>query len=94
MYGPEPGRQEARVREFHREAEARLREAGLDVKSVIKVGDPKHVLVETALSLNADCIFLGARGYSFLERFLIGSVSSAVAARAHCTVEVTREARD
>jgi nucleotide-binding universal stress UspA family protein len=26
-----------------------------------------------------------------VERFLIGSVSSAVAARAHCSVEVVRE---
>lgn len=94
MYEPEPGRQEARVKDLHREAETRLREAGLDVKSVIKEGDPKHVLTQTAETLKADCLFLGARGYSFLERFLIGSVSSAVAARAHCSVEVMREARD
>lgn len=94
MYGPEPGKQETRVKELHRETEAGLGEAGLNCTSVIKEGDPKHVLVEVALALNADCLFLGARGYSFLERFLIGSVSSAVAARAHCSVEVTREARD
>ena len=94
MYGPEPGTQEARVKALHAEAAARLRGAGLNVSSLIEVGEPKQVLVEAALRLNADSIFVGARGHSFLERFLIGSVSAAVAARAHCSVEVLREARD
>ena len=94
MYGPEPAVRAARVRDLHKEAEVRLREAGLNVSSLIKEGDPKRVLIEAALKYSADCIFIGARGYSFLERFLIGSVSNAVAARAHCSVEVTRAAQD
>jgi len=36
----------------------------------------------------ADCIFVGARGVRRLERFLLGSVSAAVAMNAHCTVEI------
>ncbi|XVJ59664.1 MAG: universal stress protein [Tepidisphaera sp.] len=36
----------------------------------------------------ADCIFVGARGVRGLERFLLGSVSAAVAMNAHCTVEI------
>jgi len=55
-----------------------------------KVADPKRLIVEEAASWNADCIFLGARGHSRLERFLLGSVAAAVAARATCTVEVVR----
>ena len=94
MYGTEPAVRAARVRDLHRDAEIRLREAGLSVTSLIKEGDPKRVLIEAALKYSADCIFIGARGYSFLERFLIGSVSNAVAARAHCSVEVTRAGRD
>lgn len=37
----------------------------------------------------ADCIFVGARGVRTLERFLLGSVSTAVAMNAHCSVEIT-----
>lgn len=36
----------------------------------------------------ADCIFVGARGVRGLERLLLGSVSSAVAMNAHCSVEI------
>jgi nucleotide-binding universal stress UspA family protein len=63
---------------------------GLIVSSVIKEGDPKQVLLDEAEHWGADCIFVGARGLSRIERFLIGSVSAAVAARAHCSVEVVR----
>ena len=55
---------------------------------VVKEGDPKRVLIEEAEQWGADCIFVGARGLRRLERFLLGSVSTAVAARAHCSVEV------
>ena len=42
----------------------------------------------------ADCVFAGAKGLSRLERFLVGSVSTAVAARAPCSVEVVRAASE
>lgn len=67
-----------------------LRPTGLVVSSAVKVGDPKHVLLEEAEQWQADCIFLGARGLNRMERFLLGSVSTAVATRAHCSVEVVR----
>jgi nucleotide-binding universal stress UspA family protein len=72
-------------------AVARLNDAGLKAEAVIEEGLPKEVLVRVADNWGADCIFLGARGRGRLKRFLIGSVSSAVVARAHCSVEVTRE---
>ncbi|MFN7945915.1 MAG: universal stress protein [Blastocatellia bacterium] len=72
------------------DAEAKLHAAGLTTLAAIRKGDPKRVLVEEAERLNADVIFVGARGLSGLERFRLGSVSSAVAARAHCSVEVVR----
>lgn len=65
-----------------------LSAAGLAASSVIKKDDPKHLLVKEAEEWKADCIFVGARGLRRIERFLIGSVSSAVAARAHCSVEI------
>ena len=63
----------------------------LTVSSVVHTGDPKHVLVKHAEEFGADCIFTGATGFSSrLERVILGSVSAAVAARAHCSVEVVR----
>jgi nucleotide-binding universal stress UspA family protein len=67
-----------------------LQAAGLTVSEIVKTGDPKVVLVEEAKRLKADCIFLGARGLRRLQRLLLGSVSSAVAARAPCSVEIVR----
>jgi nucleotide-binding universal stress UspA family protein len=67
-----------------------LRTRGLLVSSVLKEGDPKQGLLDEAEHWGADCLFVGARGLSRIERFLIGSVSAAVAARAHCSVEVVR----
>jgi nucleotide-binding universal stress UspA family protein len=68
----------------------KLRRAGLSVSTLIKAGDPKHVLVDEAERWEADSIFLGARGLRAIERFMIGSVSAGVAARAGCSVEVIR----
>lgn len=69
-----------------------LRRSGLNVSLHIYTGNPKHILVKEAESWNADCIFVGANAFgSRVERFLIGSTSSAVAAHAHCSVEVVRK---
>lgn len=68
-----------------------LKAAGLVVDIRILSGDPKNTIVEEAENLRADCVFMGANRYgSRFERFLLGSVSAAVAARAHCSVEIVR----
>ena len=70
---------------------AELGNSSVTVSAAIVVGDPKQVLVQHAEEFGADCIFTGATGFSTpIERFLVGSVSAAVAARAHCSVEVVR----
>jgi nucleotide-binding universal stress UspA family protein len=71
-------------------AAEKLGSAGLKVSIVVKEHEPKELLCKEAEGLRADCIFVGARGMGRLERFLIGSVSLGVAARAHCSVEVVR----
>ena len=64
---------------------------GLTVKSVIREGEAKSVLMAEAESWGADSIFVGSRGLdSALKRFLLGGVSSAVVANATCSVEVVR----
>ena len=73
----------------------RLRRSGLEVAIQIVPGNPKRILTDAAESWNADCIFVGANSYgSRIERYLIGSTSAAVAARAHCSVEVVRRPQD
>lgn len=78
------------IREFVEAAVEQLQAAGLAGSTVIQEGDPKQMLIEEAERWHADCIFVGARGLNRLERLLLGSVSTAVAVRANCSVEVTR----
>ena len=67
-----------------------LRSAGLDPAVIIRRGNPTNEIIEEAESWGADCIFLGPKGIRGIDRLLLGSVSSAVSARAHCSVEVVR----
>ena len=68
-----------------------LDSAELTVNCQVIEGNPHDVLVREAENWHADCIFLGANEMgSRLERFLLGSTSAAVAARAGCSVEVVR----
>ncbi|MGH7785547.1 MAG: universal stress protein, partial [Candidatus Binatia bacterium] len=73
-------------------AAAVLRAAGLTVSTAVVDGAAKQVLLDEAQHWRADGIFVGARGLRATERFLLGSVSSTVAARAECSVEVVRAA--
>ena len=78
------------VKDIFEASAERLRAKGLDTTVVLKKGNPKHALVEEAESWGADSIFVGARGARGIDRLLLGSVSAAAAARAHCSVEVVR----
>lgn len=85
--------QRALITKMQTQAADRLRQASggrLMVTSVISLEDPKHALVGEADAWGADAIFVGSRGQSRLGRFFLGSVAAAVAARAHCSVEVVR----
>ena len=74
-----------------KELSATLKDKSVTVSSVVVIGVPKQALVAHAEEFGADCIFTGATGLSNpIERFLVGSVSAAVAARAACSVEVVR----
>jgi nucleotide-binding universal stress UspA family protein len=80
----------ARVRDAAQAARRELEAAGLSVSAVTREGDPKSAICDEAEAWGADSIFVGAQSQSRLDRFLLGSVSAAVAARAHCSVEVVR----
>jgi nucleotide-binding universal stress UspA family protein len=84
-------RETERVKKAAEGAAEKLGSAGLKVSIVVGEREPKTLLCSEAEDLMADCIFVGARGMGQLERFMIGSVSLGVAARAHCSVEVVRK---
>jgi nucleotide-binding universal stress UspA family protein len=80
------------VREVFEPEAQRLRAAGLDAAVMIRRGHPTQQLLEEAETWAAHSVFVGAKGSRGIERLLLGSVSAALAARAHCSVEVVRPA--
>lgn len=81
---------------YHREAEScqealdlasvDLAMANMTALSLVRVGDPATVIVETARDLEADLIVLGTHGRQGLERLLKGSVAESVLRQATCGV--------
>lgn len=53
-------------------------------------GKPKSVILKEAETFGADLIIVGSHGHGIIERFLLGSVSLAVALHAKCSVEIVR----
>lgn len=75
------------------ERTTQLREAGLTTSETIKHGDPASVIINEAEQWGADSIFVGTKNLHGLQHLLRGSVASAVAAHAQCSVEVVRHMR-
>jgi nucleotide-binding universal stress UspA family protein len=64
----------------------------IEVITELIEGNPKNEIVRAAEDWGADCIFVGSSGSSNVSaRFILGSVSAAVATRAHCSVEIIRK---
>ncbi len=80
----------ARIKTALEVATAKLQGVALMTSSVVEEEEPRALICKEAKRWGADCIFLGARGMGPVERLLIGSISSGVAARATCSVEVVR----
>ena len=83
-----------KVRQIFEPAAEKLRNVGLDAAVMIRRGNPAEEIVDEPENWAADCTFVGAKGTRGIERLLLGSVSSAVSARAHCSVEVVRKRVD
>jgi len=64
---------------------------GLEIITAIINGHAKEVILDEAEKWGADLIVLGSHGYSGWQRFLLGSVSHAVATHAHSSVEIVRQ---
>jgi nucleotide-binding universal stress UspA family protein len=61
-----------------------------EIVSDMHVGQAQSLIIDEAEKWGADLIVLGSHGYRGFKRFLLGSVSQAVAAHAKCSVEIVR----
>lgn len=68
----------------------RLRAAGFSATWFVQEGDPREAILDDAATWDADLIVMGSHGRSGLQRWLMGSVSDAVARHATCSVEIVR----
>jgi nucleotide-binding universal stress UspA family protein len=88
------GAAKARAEKAVKEAAERIKSgkvSGLEIVTEVKDGHPTDVILNEAEKWGADLIVLGSHGYNGFERFLLGSVSHAVATHAHCSVEIARQ---
>ena len=69
-------------------AATRLREAGIDVTTAIREGDPADQILAYAESIDADLITMGTRSGDYTNN-LMGSVSQKIVARAAVPVLTT-----
>lgn len=76
-------------------AEQVIAGAGLPESATVAVptATPQELILQEASDWGADLIVLGSHGRRGLNRFLLGSVSEAVASHAPCSVEVIRQPR-
>ncbi|MDQ2664606.1 MAG: universal stress protein [Gemmatimonadota bacterium] len=97
---PEKGEfTERREFAYERACEVRFRELlrqlpslpGITVETKYIAGDPAATIVAYANAMDAGLIACGRAGHSFVQRMLVGSVSSAIVRRASCPVLVAPE---
>jgi iron-sulfur cluster assembly accessory protein len=67
-----------------------LEAAGFRVNTSVKEGDARSQILEFAAAWRPDVIVVGSHGRKGAKRFLLGSVSEAVARHAHCSVQIVR----
>jgi nucleotide-binding universal stress UspA family protein len=67
-----------------------IRDAGVDVATYARQGDPADAILDVAEEQHADVIVVGNKGMSGAKRFLLGSVPNKVSHHAPCTVMIIR----
>ncbi len=74
--------------------EQQLAARGIRVELVYRGGPPGEVVSEIAAERGAELIVIGTHGHTGLQRFLLGSVATAVLRHAPCDVLVCRSGLD
>jgi nucleotide-binding universal stress UspA family protein len=67
-----------------------IKEAGVDVETFARQGDPADAILDVAEEKTADLIVVGNKGMSGAKRFLLGSVPNKVSHHAPCSVMIIR----
>lgn len=67
-----------------------MKTPALSVSTAIINGSPKSVILQEAEKLEVDLIIVGSHGYGPVKRFVLGSVSQAVALHAKCSVRIVK----
>jgi nucleotide-binding universal stress UspA family protein len=73
-----------------REAAEMVEEAGLNVRTYAREGDPADAILDVAEERGADLIVVGNKGMTGAKRFLLGSVPNKVSHHAPCSVLIIR----
>ena len=73
-----------------REAKETVEEAGVDVETYSRRGDPADAILDVAEERSADLIVVGNKGMTGAKRFLLGSVPNKVSHHAPCSVLIIR----
>ncbi len=73
-----------------RDATESLQEAGVNVETYARQGDPADAILDVAEEQNADLIIVGNKGMTGAKRFLLGSVPNKVSHHAPCSVLIIR----
>ena len=72
------------------EAAETAKEAGVDVETFARQGDPADAILDVAEEQKADLIIVGNKGMTGAKRFLLGSVPNKVSHHAPCSVLIIR----
>ena len=72
------------------EAAEQLKEAGVEVDTHAREGDPADAILDVAEEKSADLIVVGNKGMTGAKRFLLGSVPNKVSHHAPCSVMIIR----
>jgi nucleotide-binding universal stress UspA family protein len=73
-----------------KDAAEQVQEAGVDVETFARQGDPADAILDVAEDQKADLIVVGNKGMTGAKRFLLGSVPNKVSHHAPCSVMIIR----
>jgi nucleotide-binding universal stress UspA family protein len=76
--------------ERFKELKERASALGVTPRFEVRAGHPAEQIIHMANEESTDMIVMGYKGESFMERWLLGSVSKRVLSYAHCTVTIVR----